>query len=131
MPITNEECAEILGEGLFNAIKEASLKLYDMGAKKAATSGIILADTKFEFGTDADGKVYLIDEVLSPVSSRYWPADLYKVGQSQPSYDKQYVRDWLETLDWNKQAPGPVLPDEVVNNTIKVYSEALTKLMGA
>ncbi len=131
MPITNEECAEILGEGLFNTIKEASLKLYDMGAKKAAASGIILADTKFEFGTDADGKVYLIDEVLTPDSSRYWPADLYKVGQSQPSYDKQYVRDWLETLDWNKQAPGPMLPDEVVNNTIKVYSEALTKLMGA
>lgn len=131
MPITNEECAEILGEGLFNTIKEASLKLYDMGAKKAAASGIILADTKFEFGTDADGKVYLIDEVLTPDSSRYWPADLYKVGQSQPSYDKQYVRDWLETLDWNKQAPGPMLPDEVVNNTIKVYSEALIKLMGA
>lgn len=131
MPITNVECAKILGEGLFNTIKDASLKLYDMGAKKAASSGIILADTKFEFGTDADGKVYLIDEVLTPDSSRYWPADLYKIGQSQPSYDKQYVRDWLETLDWNKQAPGPMLPDEVVNNTIKVYSEALTKLMGA
>ena len=110
MPITNEECAEILGEGLFNTIKEASLKLYDMGAKKAAASGIILADTKFEFGTDADGKVYLIDEVLTPDSSRYWPADLYKVGQSQPSYDKQYVRDWLETLDWNKQAPARCFP---------------------
>lgn len=131
MPITNVECAEILGKGLFDTIREASLKLYDMGAKKAAASGIILADTKFEFGTDAKGKVYLIDEVLTPDSSRYWPADLYKVGQSQPSYDKQYVRDWLETLDWNKQAPGPMLPDEVVNNTIKVYSEALTKLMGA
>ena len=100
-----------------------------MGAKKAAECGIILADTKFEFGTDAEGKVYLIDEVLTPDSSRYWPADKYEVGKSQPSYDKQYVRDWLETLDWNKQAPGPVLPPEVVANTIACYSEALSKLM--
>lgn len=97
--------------------------------KKAQSCGIILADTKFEFGTDAEGKVYLIDEVLTPDSSRYWPADKYEVGRSQPSYDKQYVRDWLETLDWNKQAPGPVLPPEVVQNTIKCYSEALSKLM--
>ena len=129
MPITNSECAKILGEELFSQIKSASLKLYEMGAKKAAECGIILADTKFEFGTDAEGKVYLIDEVLTPDSSRYWPADKYEVGKSQPSYDKQYVRDWLETLDWNKQAPGPVLPPEVVANTIACYSEALSKLM--
>ena len=88
-----------------------------------------LCGTKFEFGTDDNGKVYLIDEVLTPDSSRYWPADKYEIGRSQPSYDKQYVRDWLETLDWNKQAPGPVLPNEVVANTIACYSEALTKLM--
>ncbi len=129
MPITNEECEKILGSNLFNQIKSASLKLYKMGAKKASECGIILADTKFEFGTDETGKVYLIDEVLTPDSSRYWPADKYEIGKSQPSYDKQYVRDWLETLDWNKQAPGPVLPDEVVANTIKCYSEALSKLM--
>lgn len=130
MPITNEECAKLLGRDVFDQIKTASLKLYDMGSRKAAECGIILADTKFEFGTDNSGKIYLIDEVLTPDSSRYWPADKYEVGKSQPSYDKQYVRDWLETLDWNKKAPGPVLPDEVVKNTIKCYSEALSKLMG-
>lgn len=129
MPITNEECEKILGEDLFKQIKDASLSLYKMGAKKASECGIILADTKFEFGTDDSGKVYLIDEVLTPDSSRYWPSDKYEVGRSQPSYDKQYVRDWLETLDWNKQAPGPVLPDEVVANTIKCYSTALSLLM--
>jgi len=130
MPITNDECEKILGKKLFTQIRDASLKLYDMGWKKAQTCGIILADTKFEFGTDSSGKVYLIDEVLTPDSSRYWPSDKYQIGRSQPSYDKQYVRDWLETLDWNKQAPGPVLPPEVVKNTIACYSEALTKLMG-
>ena len=88
-----------------------------------------MADTKFEFGKDKDGKIYLIDEVLTPDSSRYWPADQYCEGKSQPSFDKQYVRDWLETLDWNKQAPGPVLPDEVIANTIKCYSTALSRLM--
>lgn len=129
MPITNAECAEILGDKLFNEIKSASLKLYDMGAKKASECGIILADTKFEFGTDESGKVYLIDEVLTPDSSRYWPADKYEIGKSQPSYDKQYVRDWLEASGWNKQAPAPVLPDEVVGNTIACYSQALSKLM--
>lgn len=102
MPITNAECKKLLGDEIFGKIKDASLALYDMGLKKAQSCGIILADTKFEFGTDAEGKVYLIDEVLTPDSSRYWPADKYEVGRAQPSYDKQYVRDWLETLDWNK-----------------------------
>lgn len=129
MPITNEECASILGEDAFSQIKRASIALYEMGAKKAAECGIILADTKFEFGADSGGKVYLIDEVLTPDSSRYWPADKYEVGRSQPSYDKQYVRDWLENLGWNKRAPGPVLPPDVVVNTIACYSEALDKLM--
>ena len=101
-----------------------------MGAKKASECGIILADTKFEFGTDENGKVYLIDEVLTPDSSRYWPADDYQIGRSQASYDKQYVRDWLETLDWDKQPPAPVLPPEVIAYTIKCYSTALSKLMG-
>ena len=129
MPITNEECAKLLGDDIFSQIKSASLKLYEMGWEKAKSCGIILADTKFEFGTDADGKVYLIDEVLTPDSSRYWPADQYEIGRSQPSYDKQYVRDWLEASGWNKQAPAPVLPDEVVKNTVKCYREALNKLM--
>ena len=129
MPITNSECAKILGDTLFSQIKSASLKLYEMGAKKASECGIILADTKFEFGTDASGKVYLIDEVLTPDSSRYWPADKYEVGRSQPSYDKQYVRDWLEASGWNKQAPAPALPHEGVKNTIKCYLVALAKLM--
>lgn len=129
MPITNAECEKLLGERIFKTIRDAAISLYKMGAQKAANSGIILADTKFEFGTDSDGKVYLIDEVLTPDSSRYWPADKYEIGRSQPSYDKQYVRDWLEHIGWNKQAPGPVLPPEVVENTIKCYSEALTRLM--
>ncbi len=131
MPITNDECSKILGSEIFGQIRNASLKLYEMGAKRAGECGIILADTKFEFGTDNSGKIYLIDEVLTPDSSRYWPADKYEIGKSQPSYDKQYVRDWLETLDWDKTYPGPVLPPEVVANTIKCYSTAYDKLTGA
>ena len=129
MPITNAECEKILGSEIFGKIKEASIELYKMGAKKAAECGIILADTKFEFGTDESGKLYLIDEVLTPDSSRYWPADKYEVGRPQASYDKQYVRDWLENLGWDKKAPGPVLPPEVVENTLACYSAALSKLM--
>ncbi len=129
MPITNEQCRELLGDNIFTQIKDATLKLYNMGAERAAKCGIILADTKFEFGTDSDGKVYLIDEVLTSDSSRYWPADKYEIGRSQPSYDKQYVRDWLETLDWNKQAPGPELPPEVIENTISTYKALIDRLV--
>ncbi len=129
-PITNAQCEALLGADIFNKIKAASLALYKLGNQKAKTCGVILADTKFEFGTDKNGEMYLIDEVLTPDSSRYWPMDKYEIGKSQPSYDKQYVRDWLETLDWNKQYPGPVLPDEVVTNTIACYKTALEKLMG-
>ena len=131
MPITNGECRKLLGGEIFDQIKSAAEKLYAMGAKKASECGLILADTKFEFGTDNSGKVYLIDEVLTPDSSRYWPMEGYAAGKPQPSFDKQYVRDWLETLDWNKQYPGPELPPEVIANTIKCYSTALEKLMGA
>ena len=131
MPITNDECSKLLGAEIFCQIKTAAEKLYAMGAKKASECGLILADTKFEFGTDNSGKVYLIDEVLTPDSSRYWPSEGYAAGKPQPSFDKQYVRDWLETLDWNKQYPGPELPPEVIANTIKCYSTALEKLMGA
>lgn len=129
MPITNKQCAELLGDETFEKIKSASIALYNFGRETAKKCGVILADTKFEFGKDSDGNIYLIDEVLTPDSSRYWPADKYQIGRSQPSFDKQYVRDWLETLDWNKQAPGPVLPPDVVENTIKCYSTALDLLM--
>ncbi len=131
IPISNDKCSKILGSRVFKKIRDASIKLYEMGARKAEECGIILADTKFEFGTDVSGKIYLIDEVLTPDSSRYWPADGYEVGKSQPSYDKQYVRDWLETLNWNKTYPGPVLPPEIVANTIKCYSTVFDKLTGA
>ena len=91
---------------------------------------ILLADTKFEFGTDADGRLYVMDEMLTPDSSRYWPADEYEVGISPPSYDKQFVRDYLETLDWNKTAPGPRLPQDVIDRTRAKYAEALQRLAG-
>ena len=99
-------------------------------ARTALQRGILLADTKFEFGTDADGRLYIMDEMLTPDSSRYWPADQYEVGTSPPSYDKQFVRDYLETLDWNKTAPGPSLPSEVIERTRAKYAEALQKLAG-
>ena len=106
--------------------------LYAFARDYAAARGIILADTKFEFGTDADadGKLYVMDEMLTPDSSRYWPADHYQVGTSPPSYDKQFVRDYLETLDWDKTAPGPRLPAEVIEKTRAKYAEALEKLAG-
>ena len=107
-----------------------ALALYAFARDVAATRGIILADTKFEFGTDDDGKLYVMDEVLTPDSSRYWPADEYRVGTSPPSYDKQFVRDYLETLDWDKTAPGPRLPAEVIERTRAKYAEALQKLAG-
>lgn len=130
MPITNAECAKLLGQDLFNNIKESCIKLYKFGHEQAAKCGIILADTKFEFGTDKDGNLFLIDEVLTPDSSRYWPADKYEIGRAQASYDKQYVRDYLEKdLKWNKQPPVPALPENVIENTIKCYSSALEKLM--
>src|SRR5690606_37871991 len=99
-------------------------------AAHAAERGILLADTKFEFGTDDDGRLYVMDEMLTPDSSRYWPADEYEVGSSPPSYDKQIVRDHLETLDWGKTAPGPKLPAEVIERTRARYAEALWKLAG-
>ena len=99
-----------------------------MGAKRAAQAGIILADTKFEFGQDAQGNLVLIDEVLTPDSSRYWPAASWKPGQAQPSYDKQFVRDWLESQPWNKTPPGPILPQEIIAKTQALYAECLERL---
>ena len=117
-----------VGADLAEQVRDATLRLYAFAAEYAAQRGIILADTKFEFGTDADGRLYVMDEMLTPDSSRSWPADAYAVGSSPPSYDKQFVRDYLETLDWDKTAPGPRLPAEVIERTRAKYAEALYKL---
>jgi len=116
------------GEDLANAVRKATLEIYAFAAAFAAERGIIVADTKLEFGTDEHGKLYVMDEMLTPDSSRYWPADEYQVGISPPSYDKQFVRDYLETLDWNKKAPGPRVPAEVIDRTAAKYAEALRRL---
>ena len=119
-----------IGADLAAQVRNAAIRLYKEAADYARTRGIIIADTKFEFGLDAAGKLYLIDEVLTPDSSRFWPADSYKVGESPASFDKQFVRDYLETLDWNKQAPGPRLPAEILEKTAAKYREALQRLTG-
>ncbi|NMG37204.1 phosphoribosylaminoimidazolesuccinocarboxamide synthase, partial [Azoarcus sp. TTM-91] len=118
------------GAQLATEARDAAIALYTQAADYAAGRGIIIADTKFEFGVDAAGTLHLIDEALTPDSSRFWPADSYREGISPPSYDKQYVRDYLETLDWNKKAPGPQLPPEVVERTAAKYREAYEKLTG-
>ena len=128
--ISFEEVEKLVGEKLANRVREISIRLYKEASEYAATKGIIIADTKFEFGTDAGGSLVLIDEVLTADSSRFWPADSYKVGISPPSFDKQYVRDYLETLDWDKTAPGPRLPADVIARTRAKYAEALQRLAG-
>jgi len=120
----------LVGGDLAERVRAATLEIYAFAAAHAAGRGILIADTKFEFGTDEDGKLYVMDEMLTPDSSRFWPADQYRVGISPPSYDKQYVRDYLETLDWNKQAPGPKLPAAVIEGTAEKYAEALKRLAG-
>ena len=119
-----------VGREMAEAVRDATLALYTFARDFAAERGIILADTKFEFGTDEDGKLYVMDEMLTPDSSRWWPAEDYVVGSSPPSYDKQYVRDYLETLDWDKTPPGPHLPAEVIQRTRARYAEALQRLAG-
>ena len=120
----------LIGAELAAQVRDTSLALYDFAAAHARDRGIIIADTKFEFGIDEAGRLVLIDEVLTPDSSRFWPADTYRVGSSPPSFDKQFVRDYLETLDWNKKAPGPQLPAEIIAKTSEKYREALTRLTG-
>jgi phosphoribosylaminoimidazole-succinocarboxamide synthase len=117
-----------IGAAMAAQVRDAALSLYSEAAAYALTRAIIIADTKFEFGLDAAGTLHLIDEVLTPDSSRFWPADTYKIGSSPASFDKQFVRDYLETLDWNKQAPGPRLPAEILEKTAAKYREALDKL---
>ena len=119
-----------VGREMAEAVRDATLQLYSFARDYAAGRGIILADTKFEFGTDDDGKLYVMDEMLTPDSSRYWPAEEYAIGRSPPSYDKQIVRDHLETLDWDKTPPGPRLPADVIERTRARYAEALQKLAG-
>jgi phosphoribosylaminoimidazole-succinocarboxamide synthase len=121
---------KLLGAELAKLVRDTTLRLYREAAAFARVVGIIIADTKFEFGQDAEGRLYLIDEVLTPDSSRFWPADRYKVGISPPSFDKQFVRDYLETLDWNKTAPGPRLPQDIIEKTAANYREALVRLAG-
>jgi phosphoribosylaminoimidazole-succinocarboxamide synthase len=121
---------KLVGAPLAAQVRDTALALYGFAAAHARKRGIIIADTKFEFGVDADGRLTLIDEVVTPDSSRFWPADTYRAGTSPPSFDKQYVRDYLETLDWNKKAPGPKLPAQVVLRTSEKYHEALTRLTG-
>ena len=125
-----DTAVRLCGAELAEAVRDATLRLYRFAADFAAERGILLADTKFEFGTDADGHLYVMDEMLTPDSSRYWPADEYRVGSSPPSYDKQIVRDYLETLGWDKSPPGPVLPAEVIERTRARYADALQKLAG-
>jgi phosphoribosylaminoimidazole-succinocarboxamide synthase len=122
--ITVEQARNQIGSEEFAAVEAASIALYEHAAAHARERGIILADTKFEFGHDADGRLVLGDEVMTPDSSRWWPVDGYRTGISPPSYDKQYVRDYLETLDWDKTAPGPDLPTDVVRGTANRYREA-------
>jgi len=119
---------QLVGADLAAQVRAATLSLYREAADYAAGRGIIIADTKFEFGVDSSGRLHLIDEVLTPDSSRFWPADQYRPGGSPPSFDKQFVRDYLETLDWNKQAPGPQLPAEIIEKTAAKYREALERL---
>lgn len=120
----------LIGAELAKKVKEITIRLYREAAAFARVHGIIIADTKFEFGQDKEGRLYLIDEVLTPDSSRFWPASEYQIGISPPSFDKQFVRDYLDALDWNKQAPGPRLPAEVIEKTAAKYREALTRLTG-
>ncbi len=119
----------MLGEEIFEQVIDASFKLFRLGSERAAKAGLILADTKFEFGLDEEGKLFLIDELLTPDSSRYWPQDEYSPGRGQTAFDKQYVRDYLETLDWDKTPPGPNLPPEVIRNSLERYTIAVERLI--
>jgi phosphoribosylaminoimidazole-succinocarboxamide synthase len=128
--ISFEQAAAILGKDIAAKVRDATLAVYKECAAYALTRGIIIADTKFEFGLDERGTLTLIDEVLTPDSSRFWPADSYKPGANPPSFDKQYVRDYLESLGWNKQPPAPKLPPQVIAKTSEKYREALTRITG-
>ncbi|MBI5429795.1 MAG: phosphoribosylaminoimidazolesuccinocarboxamide synthase [Nitrosomonadales bacterium] len=129
--ISFDEARKLLGDARAEEVRNATLALYSQAADYALTRGIIIADTKFEFGVDQAGKLYLIDEALTPDSSRFWPADQYRVGSNPPSFDKQFVRDWLESSGWNKRAPAPHIPRDVLQKTADKYREAQFKLIGS
>lgn len=128
--ISFEKVVELYGESIATQLRDLTISLYKKAADFAATKGIIIADTKFEFGLNENGQVCLMDEVLTPDSSRFWPAESYEVGMSPPSYDKQFIRDWLETQTWDKTPPAPVPPAEIIEKTAAKYREALVKLSG-
>ena len=130
LPVSPEEGARLLGSARYEEVRDISLRLFALGSAAARKAGLILADTKFEFGTDAAGELFLIDEVLTPDSSRYWPAAGYAPGRPQTAFDKQYVRDYLETLAWDKAPPGPALPPEVIRQTQERYLQAARTLLG-
>ena len=126
--ISYEKTIDLIGEELANRVRQIAIDIYNFGVNHAREKGIIIADTKFEFGLDSDGELYLIDEVLTPDSSRFWAIENYELGSSPPSFDKQYLRDYLETLDWDKTAPGPDLPQEVIDNTASKYKNAFRQI---
>lgn len=126
--ISFAQCVEIIGEELARQVRNVSIALYQAAVEYAATRGIIIADTKFEFGLDENGTLTLMDEVLTPDSSRFWPADHYQVGSNPPSFDKQFLRDWLESSHWNKEPPAPKVPDDIAQKTADKYREALLRL---
>jgi phosphoribosylaminoimidazole-succinocarboxamide synthase len=130
MSLTFEQMVERIGAELANDLREKTLRIYSQAAEQARQRGVIIADTKFEFGQLPDGKVILIDEILTPDSSRFWPADEYEPGHDQPSYDKQFVRNWLESREWDKTPPAPELPFEVIEGTRRRYLDAYQKLTG-
>lgn len=129
--ISFEQCEAIIGKELAAEVRAKAIQLYTEAAAYAATRGIIICDTKFEFGLDENGTLTLMDEVLTPDSSRFWPADAYQVGSNPPSFDKQFIRDWLEQSGWNKQAPAPRVPQDVIDKTVEKYREAYTLLAQA
>ncbi len=126
--ISYEKTVDLIGEELANQVRQIAIDIYNFGVNHAREKGIIIADTKFEFGLDGHGELYLIDEVLTPDSSRFWAIENYELGSSPPSFDKQYLRDYLETLDWDKTAPGPELPQEVIDNTASKYKNAFRQI---
>ena len=128
--ISFENVVDLVGQELAMQVRDTAIQIYERAAKFALERGIIVADTKFEFGLDYEGRLHLIDEVLTPDSSRFWPVDLYQVGTSPPSFDKQFVRDYLDTLDWDKTEPAPELPADVLQQTAEKYREALTRITG-
>lgn len=127
--ISYATCEQLLGASLARLVRKQTIALYSQAAKYALERGIIIADTKFEFGLDDTNQLYLIDEVLTPDSSRFWPADGYRAGRTPPSYDKQFIRDWLEQISWNKMPPAPAIPDDILAQTMEKYREACRLLI--